>query len=98
MDSKEFNQGAKRTETASSVIFDVRGFGERQGEAIDSYLHDVGMAVQMNVFRHNKPIVLLCDSGTTFPTTTETWLAGVRRQGVSVEIQQAPKEAPPRSP
>jgi len=35
MESKEFNQGAKRTETASSVIFDVRGFGERQGEAID---------------------------------------------------------------
>jgi hypothetical protein len=90
MDSKEFNQGAKRTETASTVIFDVRGFGERQGEAIDSYLHDVGMAVQMNVFRHNKPIVLVCDSDTSFPSTTETWLAGLHRQGVNVEIQQVP--------
>jgi hypothetical protein len=97
MDSKEFNQGAKRTETASSVIFDVRGFGVRQGEAIDSYLHDVGMAVQMNAFRHNKPIVLLCDFDTAFPSTTDTWLAGVRRQGVNVEIQQAPKETPPSS-
>ncbi len=97
MDSKEFNKVVKRTETASSVIFDVRGFGPRQGEAIDSYLHDVGMAVQMNVFRHNKPIVLLCDSDTSFPATTETWLAGVRRQGVNVEIQHVPADASPKS-
>ena len=97
MDSTEFNKGAKRTETASSVIFDVRGFGAKQGEAVDSYLHDVGMAVQMNAFRHNKPIILLCDSGTSFPSTTDTWLAAVRRRRVNVEIQQVPAEAPPTS-
>ena len=88
MDSKEFNQGAKRTETASSVIFDVRGFGVRQGEAIDSYLHDVGMAVQMNVFRHTKPILLQCDAETVFPATTATWLASVQALGVDVQIQR----------
>ncbi len=91
MHTKEFNENVLRSETDSAVIFDVRGFGERQGEAIDSYLHDVGMAVQMNVFRHTKPIVLQCDSETVFPATTETWLANVQRQGVAVEIQRIKK-------
>ena len=86
MDSKEFNAIAVRTET-DVVTFDVRPFGEKQGEAIDSYLHDVGMAVQMGVFRHTKPIVLECDSTVIFPTTTETWLAAVHRQGVNVQIR-----------
>jgi hypothetical protein len=36
MDSKEFNQRAKWTETASSVIFDVRGFGARQCVNVES--------------------------------------------------------------
>jgi hypothetical protein len=87
MDTNEFNKTALRTETSSQVIFDVRPFGDRQGEAIDSYLHSVGMAVRMNIFRHNKPIILICDSNTSFPSTTETWLAAVRGQGVDVSIQ-----------
>ena len=86
MDSKEFNGKTIRIETDSQITFDVRPFGDRQGEAIDSYLHDVGMAVQMNVFCHTKPIVLTCDSTTTFPPTTDIWLANVRRQGVDVQI------------
>jgi hypothetical protein len=87
MDTNEFNKTALRTETSSQVIFDVRPFGDRQGEAIDSYLHSVGMAVQMNVFRHTKPIMLICDAQTVFPSTTQTWLGAVRAQGVDVSIQ-----------
>lgn len=89
MDSKEFNHSVARTETDSLLTLDVRPFGERQAEAIDSYLHDVGMAMQINVFRHTKPIVLLCDSEVVFLGTTATWLAGVQGQGVAVEIQRA---------
>jgi hypothetical protein len=92
MDSKEFNQNVARTETDTLLTLDVRPFGERQAEAIDSYLHDVGMAVQMNVFRHTKPIVLLCDAEVVLLATTTTWLAGVHRQGVAVEIQRAPAQ------
>jgi hypothetical protein len=49
MDSKEFNETGVRTET-DVVTFDVRPFGTKQGEAIDSYIHEVGMAVKMGVF------------------------------------------------
>jgi hypothetical protein len=90
MDSKEFNEKVLRTETDSLLTLDVRPFRERQSEAVDSYLHDVGMAVQMKVFRHTKPIVLLCDSETVFLATTATWLANVQRQRVAVEIQRIP--------
>ncbi len=89
MDMREFNGTVVRTETAVSVTFDVRPFGDRQGEAVDSYLHDVGMALQMNVFRHSKPIVLLCDSNATIPTSADSWLANVHSQGVAIEIQRA---------
>lgn len=90
MDTKEFNDNVRRTETDSLLTLDVRPFGERQGEAIDSYLHGVGMAVQMDAFRHDKPIVLLCDAQTVFPPTTNTWLTNVQRQGIAVEIQRVP--------
>lgn len=89
MDMREFNGTVVRTETAVSVTFDVRPFGDRQGEAVDSYLHDVGIALQMNVFRHSKLIVLLSDSNATIPTSADRWLANLHSQGVAIEIQRA---------
>ncbi|MHB8526666.1 MAG: hypothetical protein ACYDD2_10985 [Candidatus Acidiferrales bacterium] len=91
MNAGEFNVGVLKTEDDSKVTLDVRPFGQRQGEAIDSYLHDVGMALQMNAFRQTKPIVVVCDSGTIFPATTKTWLAEVRRRGVDVAVQSVDK-------
>jgi hypothetical protein len=88
MDIKEFNEKVLRTETDSTVTFDVRPFGARQGEAIDSYLYAVGMALQMDVFPHTQPIVVLCDIDTAFPSTTDTWLAEVQSRGVAIEIQR----------
>ena len=63
--------------------------GIRQGEAIDSYLRDLGMAVQINTVRPTKPIVLVCDSNTVFSSTIEMWLANVQSRGVTIEIQQS---------
>ena len=83
----EFHEKVLRTETDSTLTLDVRPFGDRQGEAIDSYLHDVGMAVQMNVFKPTKPIILVCDSETVFPANTDMWLANMRSRGVAIEIQ-----------
>lgn len=87
MYTKEFEQKVLRTETDSAIIFDVRPFRERQGEAIDSYLHDAGMAVQMNIFKPVKSIILVCDPETVFPATTEMWLANMQSRGVAIEIQ-----------
>ncbi len=88
MDMNEFNGTAVRTEAIATVTFDVRPFGERQGEAIDSYLHAAGMALQMNVFPHSKPIVLMCDAKATIPPSADRWLANLHSQGVAIEIQR----------
>jgi hypothetical protein len=87
MYTKEFEESVFRTETDSTLTLDVRPFGDRQGEAIDSYLHDLGMAVLMNISRPAKSIALVCDSETVFPRTTGMWLTNMRAQGVTIEIQ-----------
>ena len=86
MYTAEFQEKVLRIETDSTLILDVRPFGDRQGEAIDSYLHDVGMAVQMNLFKPTKPIVLVCDPETVFLSTTDMWLANMQSRGVAIEI------------
>ena len=87
MYTKEFEEKVLRTETDSTITLDVRPFRERQGEAIDCYLHDAGMAVQMNIFKPTKAIVLVCDPETVFPVTTDMWLANMQSRGVAIEIQ-----------
>ncbi len=82
----EFHEKVLRTETDSTLTLDVRPFGNRQGEAIDSYLHDIGMAVQMNTFWPTKPIVVVCDPETVFPATTDMWLTSMRSRGVVIDI------------
>lgn len=89
MNVNEFNNGVLRSETDSTVTLDVRPFEQRQGEAIDSYLHDVGMALQGNAFPHNKRILLICDSAAGFASTTAAKLARIQQLGVDIEIQRA---------
>jgi len=88
MYAKEFQEKVLRIESDSELILDVRPFGDRQGEAIDSYLRDLGMAVQMKKVRPTKPIVLVCHSNSVFPSTTDMWLANMQTRGVAIEIQQ----------
>jgi hypothetical protein len=45
MDMNEFNGTAIRTEDSEHVYFDLRPFGNRQGEAMDSYLHQAVMSI-----------------------------------------------------
>ena len=88
MDTTEFNKTAVRTETPNQITFDVRPFGARQGEAVDFYLHEIGMQLNYGTFSTSRPIVVLCDANTTFPSTTNTWLAQVNARGVPVSIGQ----------
>lgn len=39
MDIQEFNSIAVRTEDTENVYFDLRPFGDRQSEAMDTYMH-----------------------------------------------------------
>lgn len=87
MYAKEFQEKVLRIESGSAVVLDVRPFGDRQGEAMDSYLRDLGMAVQMNTVKPIKPIVLVCDTKAVFTSTTDMWLANIQSRGVAIEIQ-----------
>jgi hypothetical protein len=68
MDMNEFNKAAVRTETASEITFDVRPFGDRQGDAVDSYLH-ARLLVGQNtggIGMTPRLIVVLCDSSAKY--------------------------------
>lgn len=92
MDMNEFNATAKRSENETTIAFDVRPFGEKQGEAVDSYLHEALGAVQQGRSTFgSRPIVVLCDETAEIPATAQNWLANLRERGVNVAIQQAEK-------
>ncbi len=88
MDMNEFNNTAIRTEDGGHVYFDLRPFGNRQGEAMDSYLHGAVMSIQMGVSSFGeRQIVLLTDASTIIPDGARTWLASLQASGVSVAVQ-----------
>ena len=89
MDMDEFNATAVRTEYPDVISFDVRPFGDGQGEAADSYLHAALGAVQIGVSTFERPVILLCDSTATTPDSANRWLAGLNAQGVAIEIRRA---------
>jgi hypothetical protein len=88
MDMNEFNQTAVRTEDSEHVYFDLRPFGNRQGEAMDSYLHEAVASIQIGVSSFGeRQIVLLTDASTVIPNSARTWLASLQASGVSVEVE-----------
>jgi hypothetical protein len=73
MDMNEFNSTAIRTEDREHVYFDLRPFGNRQGEAMDTYLHEAVMSIQMGVSSFGqRQIVLLTDASTIIPDSART--------------------------
>lgn len=88
MDMNEFNSTAIRTEDSGHVYFDLRPFGNRQGEAMDSYLHEAVMSIQMGVSSFGeRQIVLVADASMVIPDSARTWLASLQASGVSVAVQ-----------
>jgi hypothetical protein len=85
----EFNKTVIRTEDSIRITFDVRPFGDRQGEAVDFYLHEVGMQINYGTFSTSKPIFVLYSRGTILPMTTHTWLKNLLARGVPVNLQEA---------
>jgi C-terminal processing protease CtpA/Prc len=72
MEMNEFNDTAIRTE-GGHVYFDLRPFGNRQGEAMDSYLHEAVMSIQMGVSSFGqRQIVLLTDASMIIPDSART--------------------------
>lgn len=88
MDIKEFNSIAVRTEDNENVYFDLRPFGDRQSEAMDTYLHGSLMSIQMGVSSFgSRKIVLITDASVTISPTGRTYLAALQQNGVSVGVE-----------
>ena len=79
---------AARNETDNAVLFDMRKFPDAEAEAIETWLQDTGMGVRMNVLKHTKPIIILCDSKTAISPRAGQLLAALKSAGVDVEIQR----------
>ncbi len=90
MNASEFNATAVRTEDAATITWDVRPFGNRQGEAVDSYLHERLMMLQMNAGGFGpRLVVLLCDPVVNIPSSAANWLAELNARGIATEIRRA---------
>lgn len=83
---EEFNEQVKRSEEGNEIIFVVRPFGARRGEAVDSYLHDRMMVLRMTGIGH---VVLLCNSTAQLPFVTERWLKNLNADGHAAEIRRS---------
>lgn len=89
MDSKEFNKTAVRTETDREVRFDVRPFRERQGEAIDSYLHDVLAQVQYGTMTPGRRTwVLIHDPSAVVPDTAADSISILAARGFDIQLRR----------
>jgi len=88
MDMKEFNAGVIITQTATEVLRDLRPFSDRQGEAIDSYLHDLlAQAEHGGIDPGQKLWVLLHDSTAVIPQSAYVWFANLESSGFGLEIR-----------
>jgi hypothetical protein len=87
MDMKEFDSMAVRTEDNNYVYFDVRPFGPKQGETIDSFLRNLLVDVRGHTTWGRKTLVLRCDSTADIPQSASNLLQQLTKNGLSVEVE-----------
>ena len=78
-----------RSEDPAAVTFDMRKFPEEQGDAVETFLLNTGLGVQMGVLKHTKPIIVMCDSKATVSARAEQLLAALQAKGVHITIQHS---------
>jgi hypothetical protein len=90
MDMNEFEATAIRTEDADHIYWDVRPFGERQGEAIESYLHAGLASIEYGVSPFGSRIIVLLHDVKTgpLPPMVGTWTAELEARGVIVQTMR----------
>ncbi len=90
MDQKEFDAKTKRTEDASTITFDIRGHGNKQGEAADWYLHGRLWHFQnTGIGIGQRTVVVLCDSAAKMPSDVDNWLRHLNAGGAPTELRRA---------
>ena len=90
MDIREFNNRVKRVEGLREITIDVPPFGDRQADAIETYLQARLLSAQMGLAEIGAiRIVLLCDATVELSINAKDWLANLNAQGGCTEIRQA---------
>jgi hypothetical protein len=77
-----------RFETKREIYLDVRPFGGRQVEAIETYLRAASLILDGGAkAKLLKPVVLVCDTGTEIPVTLRERLKEFKASGTRIEIR-----------
>jgi|HubBroStandDraft_6_1064221.scaffolds.fasta_scaffold00871_32 hypothetical protein len=88
MDINEFYQTAIQSEDSHYVYFDLRPFGDRQREAVDSYMRDALNTIQNGASTTGeRTVILITDLSTVIPDSARDSLAELRNAGVSISVQ-----------
>lgn len=91
MDIKEFNDLVRPfPHCDDQLILDVRPFGGRQGEAVDSYLHSRLMHVNTTGIGNTDRLVeLICDAAAEIPESAKALIEILVASGQFAEIRRA---------
>jgi hypothetical protein len=89
MDTKEFNDVVRPYPHGDDeLILDVRPFGARQGEAVDSYLHSRLTHVNTTgIGNTNRLVVLVCDASAEIPESARALIETLAASGQFAQIQ-----------
>jgi hypothetical protein len=90
MEIKEFNDVVKPYPHGDDeLIFDMRPFGPRQGEAVESYLHNRVIHVNTTgTGNTNRLVVLLCDPEAEIPESAMICIEKLAASGQWAEIRR----------
>jgi hypothetical protein len=92
MNLKQFKEKRLRTEDGEHVYFDVRPFGEQEGEAIEFCLRETLERERQVSPPALKKIVLICEPTSEIPSSANIWLTRLKEDGVSAEIRPQHRE------
>jgi hypothetical protein len=89
MDMREFNDVAKpHPHSDDELILDVRPFGPRQGEAVDSYLKSRLMHLETTgIGNTDKLVVLICDATAEISESARALIEALAANGQWAEIR-----------
>ncbi len=85
----EFYQIVLHSEDTVWEMYDIRPFAERQGEALDCFLHKIETEVNGGTFSVSKPICVLHDSRIVFLFSSVEWIKHLKAVGVPLNFKEA---------
>ena len=89
MTADAFKETAIRTETGTTITYDVRPFENEQQEAVAVYLGELVFRLSANALRPGKSVELLVDQGFVNTPQLDGFIQKLGTAGVSVTIKSS---------